>query len=103
MEKHFSRLSGSIPLMSVPPSVICPDVASQKRAANLAAVLFPLPEGPTKAVKRYVVQDLLSLFIRETYVVEPDVISVGIERFLSVLDRHGFHFFHPVYTDVKVE
>ena len=34
----------------MPPSVMSPESASQKRAANFETVDFPLPDGPTKAV-----------------------------------------------------
>ena len=50
MEKLLSRVSGSIPLISVPPSVIFPLSISQNLAASFALVDFPPPEGPTRAV-----------------------------------------------------
>ena len=36
----------------MPPSVMSPESASQKRAANFETVDFPLPDGPTKQLFR---------------------------------------------------
>ena len=36
--------------MSFPPKVILPDLISQNLAASFETVLFPPPDGPTKAV-----------------------------------------------------
>ena len=45
-----SHDSSENPLMSAPPSRTAPSCGSQKRAASLAQVDFPLPDRPTKAV-----------------------------------------------------
>lgn len=42
-----------ISLISTPPINILPSFVSQNLAINLAIVLFPLPEGPTKAVNSF--------------------------------------------------
>ena len=46
----MSSVSGSMPETSTPPTVTAPSPTSQKRAASLAAVDLPEPDGPTRAV-----------------------------------------------------
>ena len=50
MEKSESSASGSVFETSMPPMVILPRPASQKRAARRETVVLPPPEGPTSAV-----------------------------------------------------
>ena len=45
-----NNFSGSIFDTSIPPTVIFPDDASQNLAASLETVVFPPPDGPTRAV-----------------------------------------------------
>ena len=44
------RLSGSTADISIPPTVILPLFTSQNLEASLDTVVFPPPEGPTRAV-----------------------------------------------------
>jgi len=48
--KSPSSTSGSTVDTSTPPTVIVPELASQKRAASLEHVDLPEPDGPTSAV-----------------------------------------------------
>ena len=50
MEYSDSSVSGSIFDISMPPTVIFPLLISQNLAASRETVVFPPPEGPTRAV-----------------------------------------------------
>ena len=50
MEYSDISVSGSIPAISMPPTVIFPEFASQNRDASRETVVLPPPDGPISAV-----------------------------------------------------